>query len=211
MFRIETLYRKRLLNLALRFGSMSSRGVYIARGTRVYADLLIDQGTRINGAAMIKGHGVARIGKYCAIGDNLKLITSNHSVHHLALQEKLRHQLFGEFPEGDRRGVTIGHDVWIGDCVIILPGVEISHGAVIGAGAVVTRSVDAYAVVAGNPARPIGQRFEAEIVQMLLDLQWWNWSVEQFRQRRDLFNLDLSQLSLREFKQSIQAMMDCDA
>jgi acetyltransferase-like isoleucine patch superfamily enzyme len=54
--------------------------------------------------------------------------------------------------------VLIGHRVWIGFRAVILPGVKIGDGAVVGAGAVVTRDVEAYNIVAGNPARKIGER-----------------------------------------------------
>jgi maltose O-acetyltransferase len=54
--------------------------------------------------------------------------------------------------------VVIGDRVWIGYRAIVLPGVQIAEGAVVGAGAVVTRNVEPYTIVAGNPARKIGER-----------------------------------------------------
>jgi acetyltransferase-like isoleucine patch superfamily enzyme len=71
------------------------------------------------------------------------------------------------------RRVTIGSDVWIGRSAIVLPGVQIGDGAVVGAGAVVTKAVPAYAIVAGNPARIIRYRFSAPIISRLLTIQWW--------------------------------------
>jgi acetyltransferase-like isoleucine patch superfamily enzyme len=72
------------------------------------------------------------------------------------------------------RRVAIGNDVWIGRSSIVLPGVEIGNGAVIGAGAVVTKAVPAYAIAAGNPARVIRYRFTEPIVQRLLASRWWD-------------------------------------
>lgn len=69
--------------------------------------------------------------------------------------------------------VVIGHDVWIGRSAIVLPGVEIGVGAVVGAGAVVTKNVPAYAVVAGNPAHLIRYRFSESVIQRLLNSKWW--------------------------------------
>lgn len=84
--------------------------------------------------------------------------------------------------------VQIGHDTWLGHGAIVLPGRRIGHGAVVGAGAVVTRDVAAYQIVAGNPATPIRMRFPQKTVDRLLALAWWDWdhdrlgdAVEDFR------------------------------
>jgi acetyltransferase-like isoleucine patch superfamily enzyme len=71
--------------------------------------------------------------------------------------------------------VIIGNDVWIGIEALILSGVKISDGAIIGARSVVTKDVPPYAIVAGNPARVIKNRFDDETINRLLKLQWWNW------------------------------------
>jgi acetyltransferase-like isoleucine patch superfamily enzyme len=65
----------------------------------------------------------------------------------------------------DNVGVIIGPDVWIGYGAIILSGVRIGRGAVVGAGSVVTKDVNSYTIVAGNPARKIGTRFPTEIIR----------------------------------------------
>jgi phosphonate metabolism protein (transferase hexapeptide repeat family) len=75
--------------------------------------------------------------------------------------------------------VTIGHDVWIGHGAVILAGRSIGTGSVIAAGAIVTKDVPSYTIVAGNPARPIRPRFPAEIADALERLAWWDWSHEQ--------------------------------
>lgn len=75
--------------------------------------------------------------------------------------------------------VIIGNDVWMGYRVIITSGVTIGDGAVIGAGSVVTKDVEPYTVVAGNPAKPIRKRFDDAVIVELLKIQWWNWSREK--------------------------------
>ncbi len=72
--------------------------------------------------------------------------------------------------------VLIGNDVWIATEAIIMSGVTIGDGVVIGARAVVTKNVPPYAIVAGNPAIVMKQRFDDKTIQRLLDVKWWSWS-----------------------------------
>ncbi len=75
------------------------------------------------------------------------------------------------------RHTTVGNEVWLGNHVVVKDGVHIGDGAVVGANAVVTRDVPAYAVVAGNPARVIRMRFGEALVERLLRVQWWRYSL----------------------------------
>lgn len=80
----------------------------------------------------------------------------------------------------EHRGDTvIGPDVWLGRDAVVMPGVTIGAGAIVAAQAVVTKDVPPYAVVAGNPARPIRLRFAPEIVERLLAVAWWDWPTER--------------------------------
>jgi virginiamycin A acetyltransferase len=72
---------------------------------------------------------------------------------------------------------VIGHDVWIGYGATLMPGVQIGDGAIIASQSVVTKSVEPYTVVGGNPARTIRLRFDAATIQTLLALQWWHWDI----------------------------------
>jgi len=72
----------------------------------------------------------------------------------------------------------VGNDVWIGSEAIIMPGVRIGDGAVIGSRALVTKDVEPYAIVGGNPAKLIRKRFCDEDIEKLLEMQWWNWDEE---------------------------------
>ena len=81
----------------------------------------------------------------------------------------------------DAGDTVVGHDVWIGSEAIVMPGIEIGHGAVIGTRAVVTRDVEPYAVVGGVPARTIRHRFPPEQVEALLRIRWWDWPDDQIR------------------------------
>ena len=70
---------------------------------------------------------------------------------------------------------VIGNDVWIGFSTTILNGVRIGDGAIVAAGSVVTKDVEPYSIVAGVPAKIIGKRFSDDMIERLLDLQWWNY------------------------------------
>lgn len=82
--------------------------------------------------------------------------------------------------------MTIGNDVWIGSNVTIMSGVTIGDGAAIAANSTVTRDVDPYAIVAGNPARLLRRRFDPETIERLLEVAWWNWSDERIEENIEL-------------------------
>jgi serine acetyltransferase len=82
--------------------------------------------------------------------------------------------------------VVIENDVWIGLDAVILSGVRIRNGAVIGARSVVTRDVDAYSIVAGNPARKVRERFTRKQIDALQEIARWNWAEDKIRLRLPL-------------------------
>jgi chloramphenicol O-acetyltransferase type B len=88
---------------------------------------------------------------------------------------------FSEHVRQQPRRVSIGHDVWLGRSVIVLPGVTIGDGAVVGAGSVVTKEVPPYAIVAGNPAGLIRYRFSELLRSRLLSARWWDLNDRELR------------------------------
>ncbi len=76
----------------------------------------------------------------------------------------------------------IGNDVWIGNSVTIMQGINIGHGAIIGTNALVTKNVEPYTIVGGNPAGVIRKRFDDETIDFLLKLEWWNWPIDKITQ-----------------------------
>lgn len=129
------------------------------------------------------------IGSFCSIGSGAAFIMAGNQGH--------RHDWISTFPfywmsevphfNGAANGyqpagdTIIGNDVWIGSEAIIMPGIQIGDGAIIGTRALVTRNVEPYAIVGGNPARTIRSRFDAADVELLLEMRWWDWDDEKLK------------------------------
>ena len=126
------------------------------------------------------------IGRYCSLASNVTIFAGGDhpmgraTTHPLALQLGLASYAdWSQACGDDRATTTIGSDVWIGDGAMVLSGVRVGDGAVIGARAVVASDVDAYTVVAGNPARPLRRRFDEARIRALLEIRWWDWPAER--------------------------------
>ena len=185
--KIESLFSILAINLPLRLFSLGFGGVHIGRGSWIKCRTEIGRGSSIGWNFCARGAGRVVIGKFCAIGENVRVITSNHETGRLTMNYRVQTAVLGRRHISERVDVAIGNDVWIGDQTIILSGVSIGDGAVVGAGAVVTRSVEPYTVVAGNPARPIKKRFSPEAIERVAGLTWWDWSTAEMKARKALF------------------------
>ncbi len=123
------------------------------------------------------------IGDFCSIGSGAAFIMAGNQGHRNDWASSFPFFYMPEVPHfagavdafqpaGD---TVIGNDVWIGSEAIIMPGVKIGDGAVIGTRALVTRDVEPYAIIGGNPARVIRKRFDDDSVAKLLEMKWWDW------------------------------------
>ena len=131
------------------------------------------------------------IGKFCSIACGTKFLfnCANHTLKSLSTYT---FPLFYEEWELEKSNITtawdnkgdivIGNDVWIGYEAVIMAGVHIGDGAIIAARAVVTKDVPPYTIVGGTPAKEIRKRFDAEVIQQLLMLKWWDWSTDKIHQ-----------------------------
>ena len=129
------------------------------------------------------------IGKFCQIASGVEFIMNgaNHQMN--AVSTFPFYTLEGwnmnvpSIEDLPLKGDTIiGNDVWIGQNATILPGVHIGDGAIIGANSVVGSDVEAYTIVAGNPARLIRKRFDDELTSLLLKYKWWDQSIEDIQE-----------------------------
>ncbi len=112
------------------------------------------------------------IGSFCSIASNFFAISfSLHDPNKLSTSTRL----FGWITYDDAGwNIVIWNDVWIGSRVSILPKVTIWHGAIIGAGSVVTKDIPPYAIAVGSPAKVIRYRFDEETIKKLMEKPWWD-------------------------------------
>ena len=127
------------------------------------------------------------IGKFCQIASGVKFLM-NGMFHAMQGISTFPFAIFSRdcrkaYPEkfhypfkGDS---VIGNDVWIGYNVTFMPGVHVGDGAIIGTNALVTKDVEPYSIVGGNPAKLIRKRFSDEEISKLLHIAWWNWPISK--------------------------------
>lgn len=134
-----------------------------------------------------------KIGNYCSIANGTKFIlSSEHDMKHISMYPFRTMMGLGETDATSKGDIILDDDVWIGCNAIILSGVHIGQGAVVAAGAVVTKDVPAYAVVAGNPAHIIKYRFEQEIIDKLLEVDFSKIDKDIIVNNEELFFNELS-------------------
>lgn len=151
-----------------------------------------------------KGSILKKIGSYCSINESVRIGEVNHPLTYITTHPILytaenvmlgyegvpgflnKEQVIDVYSIETNRGIYIENDVWIGANAVILPNVTIHNGAVIAAGAVVTKDVPPYAIVGGVPAKVIRYRFNEEEIEILQKVEWWNWSEEKIKENISL-------------------------
>ncbi|QQA43054.1 CatB-related O-acetyltransferase [Pelagovum pacificum] len=145
--------------------------------------------TSING--VLNARGDVTFGRYCAFGRYNSFISGNHRTD-MPNQQIWLSQRFGfEVPAESKGPIEIGHNVWVGDKVNVLSGVQVGHGAVLAAGATVTKDVEPFTIVGGNPAKPIRKRFTDKTIAQLLKIAWWDWDDERISRNKDFFETSI--------------------
>ncbi|MDY6825252.1 MAG: CatB-related O-acetyltransferase [Thermodesulfobacteriota bacterium] len=184
------LYRKKI---SKHFPRVTENDIFIHPASSLSEHVDIGYGTRITGPALIKSGKSAPciIGKYCAIGENLIIVTQNHYTGYANLQVHFQMKYNLPLLMTDKGSVIIGNNTWIGDNVTILPGGGVGDGAVLGAGSVLTATIPPYTIAVGNPARVVKKRFSDNIIEQLLNIQWWDWTPEKIQRNKRFFETDL--------------------
>ncbi|MES2828415.1 MAG: CatB-related O-acetyltransferase [Bacteroidota bacterium] len=135
----------------------------------------------------------AKIGKFCSIASNVTLGTGSHKIDSVSTHPSFflkNTPLLKTFVNEDLyvpiKHTSIGHDVWIGDKAVIVDGVKIGNGAIIAAGAIVTKDVEPYSIVGGVPAKHIKYRFDEKTILRIEKSKWWDYTDEWFQQNHSL-------------------------
>ncbi|MRX63334.1 CatB-related O-acetyltransferase [Maribacter luteus] len=177
-------------------GSSFTEDVTIGQNAHICGDCTINHShigsySYINFGTLIQN---TTIGNYCSIAHGVKMGLGSHPLHLFSTspifykkQNALGVQVLNEDVEFQEYApITIGNDVWIGANAIIMDGVKIGNGAVVAAGAVVSKDVPAYAVVGGVPAKLIKYRFDDELRNKLESSKWWQSPPEVVVQKKDI-------------------------
>lgn len=171
-----------------------------------YGNVDIGRFTVINGPAtrIVAQINTIKIGSFCSIASGVIIQEYYHRydrvstfyMNHYFFEGNSNNDIFSK---GD---IIIEDDVWIGSNSVILSGVKIGRGSIIGAGSVVTKSIPAYSIVAGNPAKVIKRRFTDQIISELEELRWWNWDEIKISRNKEFFNKKI------EFENSIKGYVN---
>jgi phosphonate metabolism protein (transferase hexapeptide repeat family) len=138
----------------------------------------------------------ASVGKFANIAAYVRVGATDHpmekaSLHHFHYRSGDYFEDAGHdeawFAHRRTRRTVIGHDTWLGHGAQLRPEVTIGHGAVVAGGAIVTKDVAPYMIVAGIPAVPLRSRFAPHIADRLTELAWWDWPHDQLRQALEDF------------------------
>lgn len=134
-----------------------------------------------------------KLGKFCSIADGVIIYAGGEHNHSWVSSYNFSARFNCKVCTNSKGNVSIGNDVWIGDGALILSGVNIADGAVIAARSVVTKDVNAYEIVGGNPAKHIKYRFEQSQIDSLLKIKWWNWDINKIETNFELIlNKDIN-------------------
>jgi len=152
-----------------------------------------------------------KIGRFCSIAAGLKLFCGgNHSSSFISSYPF--GSVYEDFLKPSKKktvvftngNITIGNDVWIGRDVTIMSGLSIGDGSVVAANSHVVKNVEPYSIYGGNPAKFIKYRFSTEIIEMLLKIQWWNYSEEVILKLHDILLSNPEKSSFDEISKIIK-------
>ena len=196
----EPTYVGELRKIVLGLGvTINPRSIILNKGIDGVGGLVqIGRATHIGADALLNlGPTDFVVGKFSMISANFSAHGMRHSLTHVSnfAISKGPFAFFGSRFEF-AKSITIGNDVWIGEGVTCLPGVEIPDGCVVGAGSVVTKALEPYAVYVGNPTRLLRYRFEAEKIELLRKIAWWDFDYDHLHKIQHAFKCKVTDLAI---------------
>jgi virginiamycin A acetyltransferase len=184
--------------------------VYISLFEGNLESLSIGRGTYVGRGVLTYGlNGTLNIGRYCSIAGKLTLICGSglHQYNRISSYPFPMRPPFSKkiaiktlFPDNAYFPTTelcIGNDVWIGEDVLIARNVKVGNGAVIAAKSVVTQDVPGFTIVAGNPAEIKKYRYSKEDIDIIEEVKWWEWPIEEIIKNIEIFKLTGDALSYK--------------
>lgn len=204
---------KNIIMIINKFKWKTKQHVICEENSKVYSSVKFEGFNRVCSNAYVSnsylGYGTyiglntqviwAKIGRFTSIGPNVKVTNGKHPISKIVSLHpafySLKKQAGFTFVSTqiyteeliEMYQTQIGNDVWIGDSAVIMQGVKINDGAVVAAGAVVTRDVPAYSIVAGVPAKVIKYRFANNQIEELQKIKWWDKEISWIQENAHKF------------------------
>jgi len=167
--------------------------------------------TYFSGPGSVRGDGLLQIGSYSCVAEGCYIFVASdhHPINCTSLYGffhknnfRMRYLRFDipknytDYGKGQNR-VTIGSDVWLARNVRIFNNVNIADGCIIAERSLVKKNCEPYGIYGGVPARLIRYRFSKDIIEQLLEIRWWNWSLAKIKRNADFFATDLTKFDGR--------------
>jgi len=132
------------------------------------------------------------IGHFCSIADGAKFLLGGNHAYDGVSTFPFQTKYFAQLEAVSKGPIVIGDDVWVGNNCTFLSGVTVGQGAVIAAGSIIARDIPPYAIAGGNPARVLKYRFEPEVIEKMLKLDYSRVSDQAILANRELLRTPVS-------------------
>lgn len=218
--RVLLLFKTQIQSLFIRSIAFTARVEYsyVSPKARVWSNCKIFHSSI--GDYSYVGHNSrlthAHVGKFCSLAGDGSYGMGTHSLDHISTSSIFTSKRNGTLIKWtdksmfeEYKGINIGNDVWIGTRVLVMGGVNIGNGAVVAAGAVVTKDVPPYAVVGGVPAKVLKYRFSEDVIQELENSKWWMLEDGILKENINLFQKPLEEENLKKIIRLCKEKIGC--
>lgn len=209
VFQVPNLDFPRLLKEGVAYGVLENKDNFAVNTRIIYPQaygfknnatiLALDKKSYIRGGSITEGQGIISVGKFSSLAPKISFNVGqnfSHNYRNVGTMPVTSVDWYfpAEFlpPQGQCK-ILIGNDVWIGrgcnlKCTNPNKPLVIGDGAVVASDSVVVKNVPPYAIVGGNPAKIIKFRFSEDVIESLLRIKWWDWSLDKIHDNFKYFN-----------------------